>query len=99
MRSHPLIQAAREVECTTGAKSPQRAAHERGHKILATTEIWAAFHAKLAEVGRLSFERNGFGAILFVGDVRVKVSSVDKAFSLGKLQKRLGNSWQATMRR
>ena len=88
-RGHKLIQAAREVECATGEKSAQRVAHERGHKILATAETWAELHARLAEVG-LRFERKGSGAIIFVGDVAVKASSVDKAFSLGKLQKRLG---------
>lgn len=64
-------------------------AHEREHKILATAETWAELHAGLAAVG-LRFERKGSGAIIFVGDVAVKASSVDKAFSLGKLQKRLG---------
>lgn len=88
-RGHRLTQAAREVECATGAKSAQRVAHERGHKILATAETWAELHAKLAEVG-LRFERKGSGAIIFVGDVAVKASSVDRAFSLGNLQKRLG---------
>ncbi|MBD5648105.1 MAG: relaxase/mobilization nuclease domain-containing protein [Desulfovibrio sp.] len=88
-RGHRLTQAARDIECATGEKSAQRVAHERGHKILATAETWAELHARLAEVG-LRFERKGSGAIIFVGDIAVKASSVDKAFSLGKLQKRLG---------
>lgn len=88
-RGHRLTQAARDIEYAIGEKSAQRVAHERGHKILATAETWAELHARLAEVG-LRFERKGSGAIIFVGDVAVKASSVDKAFSLGKLQKRLG---------
>jgi hypothetical protein len=42
-----------------------------------------------AAVG-LSFEQKGSGAIIFAGDIAVKASSVDRAFSMGKLCKRLG---------
>jgi hypothetical protein len=38
----------------------------------------------------LRFEQKGSGAIIFVGEVAVKASSVDRAFSMGKLRKRLG---------
>lgn len=83
-------QAALDVECATGEKSAQRVAQERGHEIIATAKNWEELHANLAAVG-LRFERKGSGAIIFVGDVAVKASSVDRAFSLGKLQKRLGD--------
>lgn len=79
-------QAALDVECATGEKSAQRVAQERGHEIIATAKNWEELHANLAAVG-LRFERKGSGAIIFVGDVAVKASSVDRAFSLGKLQK------------
>jgi hypothetical protein len=36
-------------------------------------------------------EKKGSGAIVFVGDIAVKASSVDRNFSLGKLCKRLGD--------
>jgi DNA-binding transcriptional MerR regulator len=39
---------------------------------------------------KLRFEKKGSGAIIFVGDIAVKASSVDRAFSMGKLCKRLG---------
>ena len=83
-------QAALDVECATGEKSAQRVAQERGHEIIATAESWEALHTNLAAVG-LRFERKGSGAVIFVGDVAVKASSVDRAFSLGNLQKRLGD--------
>ena len=38
----------------------------------------------------LRFEKKGSGALVWVGDVAVKASSVDRAFSLPKLVKRLG---------
>jgi hypothetical protein len=43
----------------------------------------------LAAAG-LRFEQKGSGAIIFVGEVAVKASSVDRAFSTGTLCKRLG---------
>jgi hypothetical protein len=36
-------------------------------------------------------EKKGSGAIIFVGEIAVKASSVDRAFSLKKLEKRLGD--------
>ena len=83
-------QAALDVECATGEKSAQRVAQERGHAILAKANSWAELHANLAAVG-LRFERKGSGAVIFVGDVAIKAASVDRAFSLGNLQKRLGD--------
>lgn len=83
-------QAALDVECATGEKSAQRVAQERGHEIIATAKSWEGLHANLAAVG-LRFERKGSGAVIFVGDVAIKASSIDRAFSLGKLQKRLGD--------
>ena len=83
-------QAALDVECATGEKSAQSVAQERGHEIIATAKSWEELHTNLAAVG-LRFERKGSGAVIFVGDVAVKASSVDRAFSLGNLQKRLGD--------
>ena len=38
----------------------------------------------------LRFEKKDSGALIWVGDVAVKASSVDRAFSLPKLANRLG---------
>ena len=88
-------QAALDFEHATGEKSAQRIAQERGHSIIKDAQSWAELHEKLAEVG-LRFEKKGSGAIIFVGEKAVKASSVDRAFSMGKLCKRLGEFEEGT---
>lgn len=88
-------QAALDFEHATGEKSAQRIAQERGHGIIKNAKSWAELHEKLAGVG-LRFEKKGSGAIIFVGDIAVKASSVDRAFSMGKLCKRLGDFEEGT---
>lgn len=82
-------QPALDFEHATGEKSAQRIAQERGYDIMKKAESWAELHEKLAAVG-LRFEKKGSGAVIFVGEIAVKASSVDRAFSMGKLCKRLG---------
>lgn len=86
---------ALDFERATGEKSAQRIAQERGHHIIKNAQSWAELHKKLAQVG-LRFEKKGSGAIIFVDDIAVKASSVDRAFSMGKLCKRLGNFEEGT---
>ena len=88
-------QAALDFEHATGEKSAQRIAQERGHDIIKNAKSWAELHERLAGVG-LRFEKKGSGAIIFVGGIAVKASSVDRAFSMGKLCKRLGNFEEGT---
>jgi hypothetical protein len=80
---------ALDYEAATGAKSAQRIAQERGHAPIKNAQSWPELHEKLAAAG-LRFEQKGSGAIIFVGEVAVKASSVDRAFSMGKLCKSLG---------
>ncbi len=82
-------QEALAVERATGEKSAQRIAQERGHDIIKNATSWPELHQKLALQG-LRFEKKGSGAILFVGDIAVKASSVDRAFGMSKLCQRLG---------
>lgn len=82
-------QPALDFECATGEKSVQRIAQERGHTIIQNAQSWPELHKGLAAVG-LRFAKKGSGAIIFVGEIAVKASSVDRAFSMGKLCKRLG---------
>ena len=82
-------QAALDFECARGEKSAQRIAQERGHGIIGNAKSWEELHQKLDGAG-LRFEQKGSGAILFVGDMAVKASSVDRAFSMKKLCKKLG---------
>ena len=80
---------ALDYEAITGDKSAQRIAQERGHAVIKNAASWPELHKKLAAAG-LRFEKKGSGAIIFVGETAVKASSVDRAFSMGKLCKRLG---------
>jgi len=82
-------QAALDFEHATGEKSAQRIAQERGHDLIKNARSWAELHEKLAGVG-LRFEKKGSGAVIFVGDIAVKASSVDRAFSMGRLCKKWG---------
>ena len=89
-RDYPkLCPVAETLENATGEKSAQRIARERGHSIIMKATSWRALHEELAEVG-LRFEKKGSGALVWVGDVAVKASSVDRAFSMPKLVKKLG---------
>lgn len=81
---------ARDFERATGEKSAQRIAQERGHGIIKSATSWPELHQQLAEKG-LRFEKKGSGAIIFVGETAVKASSVDRAFGMSKLCKRLGD--------
>ncbi|MBD5626520.1 MAG: relaxase/mobilization nuclease domain-containing protein, partial [Desulfovibrio sp.] len=80
---------AQDFERATGEKSAQRIAQERGHGLIKNAQSWAELHTGLKQVG-LRFEKKGSGAIIWVGEQAVKASSVDRAFSMGKLCKRLG---------
>ncbi len=81
--------AALKFEAATGEKSAQRIAQERGHEIIKNAKTWKELHENLSKAG-LRFEKKGSGAIIFVGEIAVKASSVDRSFSMGKLVKRLG---------
>jgi hypothetical protein len=92
-QSKPVIKPRNEAanfESATGEKSAQRIAQERGHSVIKNATSWAELHQGMAKAG-LRFEKKGSGAIVFVGDIAVKASSVDRNFSMGKLCKRLGD--------
>lgn len=80
---------AEDFESSTGEKSVQRIAQERGHAVIQNASCWEELHAGLDAVG-LRFSRKGSGALIFVGDTAVKASSVDRNFSMSRLCKRLG---------
>ncbi len=89
-RDYPkLCPAAETLENATGEKSAQRIARERGHSIIKDATSWRELHEGLAAVG-LRFEKKGSGALVWVDDVAVKASSVDRSFSMPKLIKKLG---------
>ena len=86
-RDYPkLCPVAESLENATGEKSAQRIVRERGLSIIKDATSWRELHEGLAEVG-LRFEKKGSGALVWVGDVAVKASSVDRSFSMPKLVK------------
>ena len=87
--THKISSRAESRENATGEKSAQRIAQERGQTVITEANSWRELHEGLASVG-LRFEKKGSGALIWVGDVAVKASSVDRSFSLPKLVKRLG---------
>lgn len=82
-------QNALDFEHATGEKSAQRIAQEKAHAIMANAKSWEELHVALEDVG-LRFEKKHRGAVIWVGDVAVKASNVDRQFSMSKLCKRLG---------
>ncbi|QYD70079.1 relaxase/mobilization nuclease domain-containing protein [Paraburkholderia edwinii] len=82
-------QQRRDMENRTGEKSVVRVAKENAGDVFRTATSWDELHSRLA-TGNMRYERTGSGAVIFVGDVAVKASSVDRAASLAKLEKKFG---------
>jgi hypothetical protein len=78
-----------DMENRTGEKSAHRISIEEGAAIIMRAQNWEQLHRELAAVG-MRYEKTGSGATVFVGDVPVKASDVDRNASLAKMQKRLG---------
>ncbi len=88
-KRQPPTSKAQDFENYTGAKSAQRIAQKRAHEVIENAKSWEELHSGLKDAG-LRFEKKGSGAIVFVGEIAVKASSIDRQFSMGKLCKRLG---------
>jgi hypothetical protein len=78
-----------DKEMITGEKSAERIAIEKAAPVIKKVNNWEQLHKELAEIG-MRYVRKGSGAIIFVGEIAVKASRVDRGASLGNLQKRLG---------
>ncbi len=81
------VAQAREIQ--TGEKSAQRIGIEEAGPVIQNARTWGELHAALAKLG-MRYEQVGSGAKIYVGEVGVKASDVDRKASLGALQKRLG---------
>ena len=77
------------IEARTGEKSAERIAIEEGADIIKRSKSWEELHRGLATKG-MRYAKKGGGAVVFVGDVAIKASSIDRNASLSKLEKRLG---------
>lgn len=80
---------ARDFENVTAAKSAERIAREKCAEVLFSAASWREVHESLAGVG-CHIERKGSGAVLFVGDVPIKLSRLSQNLSLKKMELRLG---------
>lgn len=80
---------AQGMETRTGIKSAERIVIEDATGILKSAKTWADVHRQLEQVG-IRYERSGGGAVLFVGDVAVKASVVERGARFASLQKKLG---------
>lgn len=81
--------AAQAMEVQTGEKSAQRIGIEQAAPIIAQATSWKDLHTQMAAAG-LEYRREGSGAKVYVGDIGVKASDVDRKASFGNLQKRFG---------
>lgn len=82
-------EAAKTFETRTGTKSAERVAQEKAYPVIVQAKSWQEIHTKLATMG-IRFEKKGSGALIVVGDIPVKASSVHRTISMSKLCKRLG---------
>lgn len=89
---------AQAMEIQTGEKSAERIGIESAAPIIATAKNWKELHDGLAAIG-MRYEREGSGAKVYVGDIGIKASDVDRKASFGALQKRLGAYQPTTTRR
>lgn len=79
----------KDKEIQTGEKSAQRLGIEQAAPIIAGAASWKDLHAQMAAVG-MEYRREGSGAKVYVGDIGVKASDIDRKASFGNLQKRFG---------
>ena len=77
------------TERQTGQPSATRIAIDRALPLIARAGTWPELHAQLGYAG-MAYVRSGPGAVVMVGEVGVKASTVDAAAGLEALVKRLG---------
>lgn len=79
----------RDQEIRLGEKSAQSVGIENAGPVIKSAKSWAELHGGLQQMG-MKFEKKGSGAIIWIGDIPVKASSVDRSASMSVLIKRLG---------
>ena len=78
-----------DTERREGKQSAARLAIERAGPLLEAADSWRDLHKRLAACG-MRYARTGSGAVIAVGPVYVKASTVSRQASLARLQARLG---------
>ncbi len=79
----------RDREQWTGEQSAERIAITDAGPIIRTAQTWPQLHKALARLG-MRYARKGSGALIFVGEIGIKASNVDRGASFTVLQRRLG---------
>ena len=82
-------QARVDTERRTGEASVTRVAAQTAGPIIENAKSWEQLHRALARHD-MRYTRKGSGAVVQVGDVFVKASSVRRTATLSRLEKRLG---------
>ncbi len=85
----PFAQKVHDFEIASGQKSAIRIAQETALSSIKNAKSWNELHTNLEKLG-IKYEKKGSGAIMIVGKIPVKASSVDRSFSLHNLEKKLG---------
>ncbi|MDR2744773.1 MAG: relaxase/mobilization nuclease domain-containing protein, partial [Desulfovibrio sp.] len=95
--SKPRNEAA-NFESTTGEKSAQRIAQERGHSVIKNAASWAELHQGMAKVG-LRFEKKGSGASCLSATLRSRRHPLTGISALANCVNGLETLSRETMRR
>jgi hypothetical protein len=82
-------QDIKDAENQTGEQSAIRHAQEAPKDRIDDIGSWERLHDLVLTCG-MRYEKKGSGAVIHVGKIVVKASSVSRNLSLGKLEKRLG---------
>jgi hypothetical protein len=82
-------QRINDMENLTGEQSAIRRAQEILKDKINGLSGWDGFHSLMSQNG-MRYEKKGSGAVIFVGDVPVKASGVERRLSLTNLEKRFG---------
>lgn len=77
------------IERATGEMSAERQAQLFAAPILRSAESWAQVRAELQQLG-MRYEYKGSGAIIWVGEVAIKASNVDRQATRAAMDGRLG---------
>jgi hypothetical protein len=88
VREH-IPQEARDAENLTGEQSAIRKAQEALEDVIKDIGSWERLH-DLVRTNGMRYEKKGSGAVIYVGGIAVKASSVSRDLSFAKLEKRIG---------
>ncbi len=89
VKKENVSQKSKRIEIKTGEPSAERIGKKIAAPLIKSAASWQELHESLAKEN-IIFERKGSGAIVWIDNIALKASSIDRKASLGKLEKRLG---------